>query len=217
MVRDDRFYAFIVARTSRSRSRIRRISIHKRSIKLLVLLSVVLFGVALYGFYGLTQQAMHLRIERENARLRAENEKQRLQLNNLNHRVGAVEDKSRRLAEMSGVDSSTADEQPSGERGAGGPSIPLDTPDASNTERVLSNKLSALRTLCNERRFPQSGLSRAQLRAGSAVVAIPLAEAHLNFTQARTLTPTQAMRLSRLAAAQSSSRAGRMATVNSSS
>jgi len=33
MTRDDRFYAFIVARTSRSRAHIRRICVHKRWLK----------------------------------------------------------------------------------------------------------------------------------------------------------------------------------------
>ena len=103
MTRDDRFYAFIVARTSHSRSHIRRICLHKRWLKVFaVLLLTVLCGL-LYGFYGLTQQAQHLRIEQENQRLRAENEKQRQELRNLDNRVDAVEDTSRRLAEISGL------------------------------------------------------------------------------------------------------------------
>ena len=124
MVRDDRLYAFIVARTHSSRARIRRIRIHKRTLKLLTLFGVVVCCAAAYGFYGLTQQAIHLRIERENQRLRAENEHQRRQLNNLNQRVEAVEDKSRRLAEMSGVDSGN---QQTEVRGAGGPEILFDS------------------------------------------------------------------------------------------
>src|SRR5215467_13684986 len=104
MTRDDRFYAFIVARTSRSRAHIRRICFHKRWLKASAVgLFVVLCGL-MYGFYGLTQQAEHLRIERENERLRAENDKQRQQLQNLNNRVDAVEDTSRKLAEVSGMD-----------------------------------------------------------------------------------------------------------------
>src|SRR4029077_10484881 len=89
MTRDDRFYAFIVARTSRSRAHIRRIAVHKRWLKLSAFgLFTVMCGLA-YGFYGLTQQAAHLRIERENRRLRAENDKQRQELQNLNNRVNA--------------------------------------------------------------------------------------------------------------------------------
>src|SRR5438045_7499647 len=122
MTRDDRFYAFIVARTSRSRAHIRRICVHKRWLKMSAAgLFVVLCGLV-YGFYGLTQQAVHLRIERENRRLRAENEKQRQQLQNLNNRVDAVEDTSRKLAEASGVEK---DGQPV--RGQGGPAHPVDS------------------------------------------------------------------------------------------
>ena len=76
MTRDDRFYAFIVARTSRSRSHIRRICVHKRWLKVSAFVLFAVMGGLLYGFYGLTQQAEHLRIERENQRLREENEKQ---------------------------------------------------------------------------------------------------------------------------------------------
>src|SRR5437660_11921946 len=104
MTRDDRFYAFIVARTSRSRAHIRRICVHKRWLKASAAgLFVILCGL-MYGFYGLTQQAEHLRIEHENHRLRAENDKQRQQLQNLNNRVDAVEDTSRKLADVSGMD-----------------------------------------------------------------------------------------------------------------
>jgi murein DD-endopeptidase MepM/ murein hydrolase activator NlpD len=120
MVRDDRLYAFIVARTNRSRARIRRIGVQKRTLKLLTGLGVIALCAALYGFYGLTQQVIHLRIERENERLRAENERQRRQLNNLNQRIEAVEDNARRLAEISGAVSETI--QVEG-RGAGGPEI----------------------------------------------------------------------------------------------
>jgi murein DD-endopeptidase MepM/ murein hydrolase activator NlpD len=120
MVRDDRLYAFIVARTNRSRARIRRVGVHKRTLKLLTGLGVVALCAALYGFYGLTQQVIHLRIERENERLRAENERQRRQLNNLNQRIEAVEDNARRLVEISGATGET--NQVEG-RGAGGPEI----------------------------------------------------------------------------------------------
>lgn len=63
MTRDDRFYAFIVARSSRSRSHIRRICVHERWLKASALALVVIAGGLIYGFYGLTQQAEHLRIE----------------------------------------------------------------------------------------------------------------------------------------------------------
>lgn len=122
MTRDDRFYAFIVARTSRSRAHIRRISLHKRWLRLSAVALVVVAGGLLYGFYGLTQQAEHLRIEHENQRLRAENDKQKQELQNLNHRVDAVEDTSRKLAEVSGVA-----EEEKNVRGQGGPARPIDS------------------------------------------------------------------------------------------
>ncbi len=88
-----------------------------------------------YGFYGLTQQAEHLRIERENRKLRAENDKQKQELQRLNNRVDAVEDTSRKLAEISGVEK----DQPV--RGQGGPARPVDSAAAlaalvAKTERL---------------------------------------------------------------------------------
>jgi murein DD-endopeptidase MepM/ murein hydrolase activator NlpD len=121
MTRDDRFYAFIVARTSRSRAHIRRVCVHKRWLKVSALVLFVIAGALIYGFYGLTQQAAHLRIERENARLRAQNAKQQHELQELNNRVNAVEDTSRKLAEMSGI--AESEQQP---RGQGGPAHPID-------------------------------------------------------------------------------------------
>jgi len=135
MIRDDRFYAFIVARTSQSRARIRRICVHKRWLKAAaVVLLAVMAGLS-YGFYGLTQQAEHLRIERENRKLRAENDKQKQELQRLNNRVDAVEDTSRKLAEISGVEK----DQPV--RGQGGPARPVDSAAAlaalvAKTERL---------------------------------------------------------------------------------
>src|SRR5258708_16908300 len=123
MPRDDRFYVFIVARPSRSRAHIRRIHVHKRWLKVS---AVGLFPLAcglVYGFYGLTQQAAHLRIEHENSRLRAENDKQRQELQNLNNRVDAVEDTSRKLAaEVPGAQSDAQTDH-----GQGGPARPVDS------------------------------------------------------------------------------------------
>src|SRR5438876_1706452 len=122
MIRDDRFYAFIVARTSRSRAHIRLICVHKRWLKAAAVVLVAVMAVLSYGFYGLTQQAEHLQIERENRKLRAENDKQKQELQKLNNRVDAVEDTSRKLAEISGVEK---DAQPV--RGQGGPARPVDS------------------------------------------------------------------------------------------
>lgn len=135
MPRDDRFYAFIIAHTSRSRSRIRRICVEKKWLKLFTITAVLLLSGCLYGFYGLTQQALHLRIENENRRLRAENERQQLELNKLSNRVEAVEDTSRKLAEKSGmVSENTASP------GAGGPALPLET-DSVDTLETKMNRL----------------------------------------------------------------------------
>jgi murein DD-endopeptidase MepM/ murein hydrolase activator NlpD len=120
MAKEDRFYAFIIAHTSRSRARVQRIRVEKRLVTVvgavLLLLGVGLF----YGLYGLTQHASHLRIEFENQRLRAENERQRQELEKLNNRVERVEDTSRKLAEKSGV------VEQANPPGTGGPALPLD-------------------------------------------------------------------------------------------
>ena len=63
MARDDRFYAFIIANTSRSRSHIRRVCVEKKSLRIFVALVTLVAGCTLYGFYGLLLQARHLRIE----------------------------------------------------------------------------------------------------------------------------------------------------------
>jgi len=136
MTRDDRFYAFIVARTSRSRAHIRRVCFHKRWLKASAAGLVVLMCALLYGFYGLTQQAEHLRIERENKKLRAENDKQRQELQNLNNRVNAVEDTSRKLAEVSGVEN-----PPPSIRGQGGPARPVDSAAALAALEAKTAKL----------------------------------------------------------------------------
>jgi murein DD-endopeptidase MepM/ murein hydrolase activator NlpD len=136
MTRDDRFYAFIVARTSRSRAHIRRIRVHKRWLKASALVLFAVMCGLVYGFYGLTQQAAHLRIEHENQRLRAENDKQRQELQNLNNRVDAVEDTSRKLAEVSGVQ-----EQTQTVHGQGGPARPVDSAAALVALELKTAKL----------------------------------------------------------------------------
>jgi len=124
MTRDERLYAFIVARTNRSRARIRRVSIHKRWLKASALMAAAVLCAAVYGLYGLTQSVNRMRIEEENNRLRLENERQRQQLQKLENRVEAIEDKADRLSEEAGV----ADEAVEGAapRGAGGPFLSLD-------------------------------------------------------------------------------------------
>lgn len=120
MARDDRFYAFIIAHTSRSKARVQRIRVEKKVVTSFIGAVVVLALGMCYGLYGLTQQAAHLRTEFENQRLRAENEQQRIELEKLNSRVEKVEDTSRKLAEKSGVVDYGA------LPGSGGPALPLD-------------------------------------------------------------------------------------------
>ena len=156
MIRDERFYAFIITYTSRSRSQIRRFCLHKKWLKLSAVFGFLLLGAALYGFYGLTQQAAHLRIERENQQLRAETEKQRQELNELNHRVQAVEDTSRRLAEKSGVINAEAT---SALHGAGGPALRLDAASLTaleNKMKRLEQDLHAYEAVLRERGFTPS-------------------------------------------------------------
>jgi murein DD-endopeptidase MepM/ murein hydrolase activator NlpD len=122
MNRDDRLYAFIVAHTSRSRSNIRRIGIHRRWLKIAPAVAIFLLCAAAYGLVGVYREGTHLRVERENERLKVENERQRRKLEQLEDRVDAIEDASRRLAEISGVTNDGAADV----RGAGGPSVPMD-------------------------------------------------------------------------------------------
>lgn len=123
MNRDERLYAFIVSRTSRSRASIRRFSVHKRWLKASALAATLVFCAAAYGVYGLTQQSAHARIEEENNRLRQENERQRQKLQNLENRVDAIEDAARRLSE---APAAARDGEGASEHGAGGPALNLD-------------------------------------------------------------------------------------------
>jgi murein DD-endopeptidase MepM/ murein hydrolase activator NlpD len=153
MARDDRFYAFIIAHSPRSTAIIRRICVERRCLRLLALLIVVLIGCSIYGFYGITQQGAHLRIEVENQRLRAENEKQRRELNDLNNRVEAVEDTSRKLAEKSGVVNEPV------LPGTGGPALPLDARSLAELEgkmRLLERNMKAYENVLRERGYTPS-------------------------------------------------------------
>lgn len=143
MNKDERLYAFIVATTSRSRSQIRRVAVHKRWVKVSAVVAFVIMCAAGYGFYGLAQQAAHFRIEEENNRLRQENERQRRQLQKLENRVDAIEDASRRLSEISGV---TPEEEDANLRGAGGPAILLDEAGIAAVEQRAAQLEADLKT-----------------------------------------------------------------------
>jgi len=133
MARDDRFYAFIIAHTPLPSSRIRRFCVEKRSLRALAFVGALLLCGSLYGFYGLTQQAAHLRTEAENQYLRTENDRQRRELSELTNRVEAVEDTSRKLAEKSGVVEEVS------LPGTGGPAFPLDADSFAALENKMRN------------------------------------------------------------------------------
>jgi murein DD-endopeptidase MepM/ murein hydrolase activator NlpD len=140
MVRDDRFYAFIIAHTSRSRSRIQRIRIEKKTVTTAIAIAALVTAGSLYGFYGLTQQAAHLRTAFENQRLREENNRQKQELEKLNNRVEKVEDTSRKLAEKSGVVANSSN------GGAGGPALPLDEDGLDALQSKMSRLERELKT-----------------------------------------------------------------------
>jgi murein DD-endopeptidase MepM/ murein hydrolase activator NlpD len=143
MASDDRFYAFIIAHTPHPSSRIRRFCVEKSSLKASACVAFLLLCGSLYGFYGLTQQAAHLHTAVENERLRSENDLQRRELNELNLRVEAVEDTSRKLAEKSGLVEEAA------LSGTGGPELPLDADsfaELANKMRNLERNMSANET-----------------------------------------------------------------------
>ena len=135
MPKEDRFYAFIIAHTSRSRARVQRIRVERRVVSISCVIAAVVIAGLVYGLYGLTQQAAHLSTQWENQRLRAENERQKQELEKLNNRVEKVEDTSRKLAEKSGVIT-----EESVTPGSGGPELPLDEMGLA----TLASKMSRL-------------------------------------------------------------------------
>jgi murein DD-endopeptidase MepM/ murein hydrolase activator NlpD len=142
MKTDDRLYAFIVAHTSRSRSTIRRICIHRRWLKVATVMAALLVCAAGYGLFGMYREAAHLRVERENGRLRVENELQKQKLEQLKDRVDAIEDASRRLAEMSGV----MEENAPARRGSGGPLVAMDEAGIAAVEARAAQLEEQLKT-----------------------------------------------------------------------
>jgi len=153
MAKEDRFYAFIIAHTSCSKARVQRIRIERKVVSICSLVALGLITAFSYGFYGLTQQAAHLRTELENQRLRAENDRQRQEIEQLNNRVERVEDTSRKLAEKSGVDHQQVTP------GSGGPELPLDEMAlatlASKTVR-LEEDMTAYENVLRERGYTPS-------------------------------------------------------------
>jgi murein DD-endopeptidase MepM/ murein hydrolase activator NlpD len=136
MIKDNRFHAFIV--TQASRSRVRRISVHFHWLKIFAAFTFIVMCTALYGIYGINQQArQQLRMVEENERLRAEKEDQNQRLSNLKNRVEAIEEASRRLAEMAGVDSTKWMET----QGTGGPEDSVSKDDIAAQIEHKTNSL----------------------------------------------------------------------------
>lgn len=158
MKRDERIYAFFVAHTSRSRIPIRRFSIHRRWLKISLALACAVLCAALYGLYSLSQEVAHAHLEDENQRLRRENEKQLQQLNNLKNRVEAVEDKTRRLVEISGEQGGEVSEELNEQQGAGGPLVEMDARQMAFVEQRAVQLEAALQvyenTLLERARIP---------------------------------------------------------------
>ena len=151
MAREDRFISFIIAHTSKSRARVQRIRVEKKSVTAFFTASAVLAVCLVYGLYGLTQQVAHLRTEIENQQLRAENERQRQELDKLNTRVEKVEDTSRKLAEKSGVVDNSAPSP-----GTGGPALPLDEMGLATLAAKMSrleDDMSAYESILRQRGY----------------------------------------------------------------
>lgn len=119
MIRDDRFYRFGVSRRVaqlplRMRSRILPTGLYQLWPKALTLAGAFVLSLVCYGIYN--------GVGRENNHLRSENERNRQQLDVLKNRIEAIENASRRLAEMSGMgDAPRAREASARESGRGGP------------------------------------------------------------------------------------------------
>jgi murein DD-endopeptidase MepM/ murein hydrolase activator NlpD len=148
MAKDDRFYAFIIARTSSRR--IRRVFIRPGRLKAFAIAFLTLILTGVYGLYGLTQQPNNSKLAVENERLRTENDIHRSQLKLLQARVDRVENASKRLAEMVGADRAA---DPS-LRGTGGPTMPVSLVSMANIVKkttTLEQDLVAYESLFKKR------------------------------------------------------------------
>ncbi|MBA2340050.1 MAG: peptidoglycan DD-metalloendopeptidase family protein [Pyrinomonadaceae bacterium] len=141
MIRDDRFNHFNLTHVAqlplRMRSRILYVGLHSLWTKALTLAGAIVLCLVCYGVYN--------DVDRENNHLRSENERHRQQLNVLKTRVEAIENASRRLAEMSGVDAQDG-EASARERGRGGPVFVAENSKSLNeVENQTSNLEQQLR------------------------------------------------------------------------
>lgn len=134
---------FTVRTSARPRNS-HRISIHKKWLKASAPLTIVFCLVALYGIYALVWLPVAAAsLADENTRLRRENEIHRQQLDALANRIEAVEDTSRRIAEVSGVEETGKNEE-AAERAAGGPALPLDTVETATAIDFIARRAASL-------------------------------------------------------------------------
>lgn len=140
MGRDDNYFAFVFTSASKTRSRINRFTFHRNWLYVMGLVALGAAGLVAFGLYGLAQRALHQQTAQENLILRERDQNQQQQFVELNERVKAIEEKSRRLAEMAGTPAPTtatpASNNPDNNQttsphhatldGAGGPELPLD-------------------------------------------------------------------------------------------
>jgi murein DD-endopeptidase MepM/ murein hydrolase activator NlpD len=106
-------------------------------------LTIVFCLVSLYGIYALVWLPVAAAsLADENTRLRRENEIHRQQLDALANRIEAVEDTSRRIAEVSGVEEAIEHGEPM--NGAGGPALPLDTIETSTAIDFIARRAASL-------------------------------------------------------------------------
>ncbi len=183
MTRDDRFYRFNSAARAakpflRSHSRAGLASRLWR--KTLTLLGATALCLLCYGVYN--------QFERDNDRLRSENELHRRKLDILKNRVEAIENASRRLAEMSGVDASPSQRQEisTGERGRGGPSYAAgelrSLDDVENQTLNLEEQLRQVESALQERaRVPSIWPVEGYLTDGFGVRRTPFDNAIAEF------------------------------------
>lgn len=141
MGRDDNYFAFVFTSASNTRSRINRFTFHRNWLYVIGLVALGVAGLVVFGLYGLAQRALHQHTAQENLILRERDQAQQQQFNQLNERIKAIEEKSRRLAEMAGTPApNTSEPAPSNPvnnnstavpphgplDGKGGPEMPLD-------------------------------------------------------------------------------------------
>jgi murein DD-endopeptidase MepM/ murein hydrolase activator NlpD len=157
MARDDNYLSFVISKTDTdaSRSRLRRVTIHRNWLYALAGFGVCLVIAIAIGVYGLTQRALHQQTAVENEQLRDQNDLNRQQFQELNKRLNAAEEKSRQIAEMAATANSNsaaatpannanANQNHADFNGSGGPGWPLDwdAPKNGDDENITPEELA---------------------------------------------------------------------------